>query len=79
MMSKNKIKIEELNENETYTSWLTLEEDERFILNTERSIGYEEGKIEVAKSLLEQNIDINVIVKATGLSIEEIKDLKKEI
>ena len=35
--------IKELNENETYTSWLTPEEDAEFILNTEKSISYDEG------------------------------------
>ncbi|WPY01298.1 PD-(D/E)XK nuclease family transposase/recombinase family C-terminal domain protein [Candidatus Trichorickettsia mobilis] len=44
-----------------------------------RTEGREEGKaernIEIAKSLLSQNIDINVISTATGLSIAEIKKL----
>jgi predicted transposase/invertase (TIGR01784 family) len=43
-------------------------------------IGFRKGKvkekIEIAKSLLAQNIDINTISTATGLSIEEIKKLK---
>ncbi|WPY01877.1 PD-(D/E)XK nuclease family transposase (plasmid) [Candidatus Trichorickettsia mobilis] len=44
-----------------------------------REEGREEGKternIEIAKSLLSQNIDINVISTATGLSIAEIEKL----
>jgi len=35
-----------------------------------------EGKKEVAKNLLNLNMDINDISKATGLSIEEIKEIK---
>jgi len=37
-----------------------------------------EGKIEVAKNLLKTGIDIEIIVKSTGLTKEEIEDLKNE-
>ena len=58
------------------------------ILNTEKKMSYNEGlekgklegqndsKLEIAKSLLQQNISIDVISKATGLSNEEILELK---
>ncbi|GFR25196.1 uncharacterized protein YlbG [Trichonephila clavata] len=36
-----------------------------------------EGKIEVAKAMLANNVDVNTIVKFTGLSISEIKELQK--
>lgn len=43
--------------------------------------GIEEGKkeksIEIAKKLLSQNIDIEIIIECTGLTKEEIKKLKK--
>lgn len=46
------------------------------------SIGYEKGlaetqkfKIETAKKLLKNNVPLNVIVDATGLTEEEIKTL----
>ena len=43
-------------------------------------IGFRKGKaerdIEIAKNLLSQNIDINTISTATGLSIADIKKLK---
>lgn len=86
-----KKEVEELNENETYTSWLTPEEDEKFILNTEKSISFQEGinqgitqgiaqgfnqrNLEIARNLLSQNIDISIIVRATGLTKEEIEKL----
>ncbi|MDX5488301.1 MAG: transposase, partial [Wolbachia endosymbiont of Andrena praecox] len=35
----------------------------------------EEGKIEVAKAMLANNVDVNTIVKFTGLSISEIEEL----
>ncbi|WP_341810670.1 Rpn family recombination-promoting nuclease/putative transposase [Wolbachia endosymbiont (group A) of Campoletis raptor] len=34
-----------------------------------------EGKIEVAKAMLANNVDVNTIVKFTGLSISEIEEL----
>ena len=44
--------------------------------------GLEEGErnksIEIAKNMLKDNVDINIISKYSGLSIDEIKDLKKE-
>ena len=45
-----------------------------------RKEGLEEGSttkaIEIAKSMLEENIDINIISKCTGLSIDEVNSLK---
>lgn len=38
--------------------------------------GKKERNIEIAKKSLEENIDINLISKITGLSLEEIKNLK---
>jgi predicted transposase/invertase (TIGR01784 family) len=40
-----------------------------------KKIGKEEGKIEVAKTMLANNVDVDTIVKFTGLSISEIKEL----
>lgn len=41
--------------------------------------GRKEKSIEIAKSLLAQNIDIEVIIKCTGLTKEEIEKLKNNI
>jgi predicted transposase/invertase (TIGR01784 family) len=38
-------------------------------------MGIKKAKFEVAKNLLQQGIDINVIIKSTGLTIEEIQSL----
>lgn len=38
--------------------------------------GLEEGKIEVAKNLLQNNVSVEVISLSTGLSIEQINKLK---
>jgi len=89
LVGEFKKEIEELNENETYTSWLTPEEDAEFILNTEKSISFKEGKaegisegqkekqIEIAKALIKNNIDYKIISESTGLSIEEINELEQ--
>ena len=54
------------------------------LMNSIKDESYENGKqdgkmernIEIAKKLLEQGLDFNVISKITGLSIEEINNLK---
>ena len=69
-----------LNNSDEFQSWMTYEEDQQMILNTEKKMSYNEGqndsKFEIAKSLLQQNISIDVISKATGLSNKEILRLK---
>ncbi len=40
--------------------------------------GIEKGKIEVARNLLKNGVDIEIIIKSTGLTKEEIKLLKDE-
>lgn len=74
-------KITELNEKETFQSAMTYEEDQRLILNTEKSISYNEGmeerNIEIAKSMLNKNINKEIISECTGLSLDEINNLKQ--
>ena len=41
--------------------------------------GHKEGLIEVAKNMLDQNLDIKLISKVTGISIEEINKLALKI
>ena len=49
---------------------------------TSKEEGLKEGEknksIEIAKNMLKDNVDINIISKYSGLSIAEIKDLKKK-
>ena len=84
-------KIEKLNEDPIFINWITKEKDEQMIKNTQLyratqegiNIGISQGinqgmkkeKLEIAKNLLEQNIDIDVIMSATGLTKEEIEKL----
>ena len=94
-MEDYKKKIDRLNESDRYTSWITPEEDERLILNTEKRISYNEGKeegiqegieegkrksqIEIAKAFIQNKVELGIISKSTGLSIEDLKDLVKEL
>ena len=41
--------------------------------------GIEENKLKIAKRLLEQNVDIDIIVKATELTKEEIIEISKKL
>ena len=79
--------IEEFNkviEIKEFKPLFSKEEDERRIRNSEKLEGYEQGieqgqqeeKIEIAKNMLSENIDVGFISKITGLSIDFINKLK---
>ena len=72
-------KVTDLNEQETFKSAMTYEEDQKLIQNTEKRIAYEEGmeqrNIEIAKNMLNLNLSIESISKVTGLDIDTIKGL----
>ncbi len=78
-------KIEKLNNDPMFINWITKEKDEQMIKNTQLynatqnglNLGIEQRNIEIAKNLLEQNIDISVIMNATGLTKGEIESLQK--
>ena len=83
-MEKYTKRVEELNDNDAFTSWITAEEDERLILNTEKRISYNEGMERgmeqgmeiVVKNMLEENMDTSIISKITGFTKEQIERLK---
>ena len=77
-----KLKQDEIN------SWYALRRqgavvDEKLRLSYATRKGVEQGtkneKKEIAKNLLKEKVDIKIIISATGLSKEEIEELKKEI
>ena len=86
-------KIEKLNNDPMFINWITKEKDEQMIKNTQLynatqegiNIGISQGinqglqkrNIEIAKSMLKKNMDIEDIIDITGLSKEEIKKLLK--
>ena len=45
-------------------------------LEVGREQGHLEGQLEIAKNLLKENININIIANATGLSVKKLKALK---
>ena len=80
-------KIEKLNEDPIFINWITKEKDEQMIKNTQLyratqegiNIGISQGmkkeKSEIAKSMLQENMNLELIHKITGLSKEEIEKL----
>ena len=73
-------KLRRLNENGKFNSLLTEEEEEIFWRNTERNIGEKRGekrgKKDVVRNMLKEGLDINLIVKVTSLSKQQIISLK---
>ena len=80
-------KIEKLNEDPIFINWITKEKDEQMIKNTQLyratqegiNIGISQGmkkeKSEIAQSMLQENMNLELIHKITGLSKEEIEKL----
>ena len=87
-MDKFRDKVIELNQDEEFVRFATDEEDMQMMLNSERTVGQDEGRaeglaegreernIEIAKSMLEKS-DVSYISEVTGLSVEEIEKLKE--
>ena len=61
---------------EEYCHKIALEDAEEKGLKEGIIQGEKSKQLEIAKKSLEQNLDINVISTITGLSIEEINNLK---
>lgn len=49
------------------------------MLRQYKNISKKEEKIEIAKNLLKENVSIEIIIKATGLTETEIKEIKQEM
>ena len=73
-------KIEELLMDPNFAGAYDVEERRAFDMEDMRLTGKDEGKkekqLEIAKKMLKDITDYNLIAKYTGLSIEEIKELK---
>ncbi len=84
-------KLTDLNEQETFQSAMTYEEDQELIQNTEKAMAYEEGtkngvsqgieqrNIEIAKNMLKDTQDYELISKYTGLDTNTLQKLSKEM
>ena len=72
-------KVEDLISDPNFAGAYDIEERRQRELEDFHETGYREGitqeKIEIAKSMLNDNVEIETISKYTGLSIEEIKQL----
>ncbi|MEE0878224.1 MAG: Rpn family recombination-promoting nuclease/putative transposase [Treponemataceae bacterium] len=62
-----------------YDTDIAVQRQEAYEDGVEQGItqGSQQAKIETAKNMLKDNLDIQTILKYTGLSIEEIKSLAK--
>ena len=82
-------KVTDLNNQETFRSFMTYEEDQELIQNTEKAMVYEEGtkngvsqgieqeKLEIAKNMLKEKLDIATISRMTGLDADTLEKLSK--
>ena len=84
MMKKLKEEVENLNNDDEFVKFLSDEDEERLLKNTFIEKGYEKGieqgsikeKKNIALNMLNQNMDIELISNVTGLTKEEISELK---
>ena len=76
-------KLERLNEDDKFRTDYNVELVRRKEINSARLDGYDDGakarEKEIAKSLLNIGTSKEDIIKVTGLSVEELEKLKKEI
>ena len=72
--------VKRLNKDQKFTEFMSAEEEAKKLTNTlieeAKDLGIEETTLKIAKNLLNQNVPLDDISKATGLSIAEIKALK---
>ena len=68
-----------VNDDPEFQKYMSEEEDKKKIQNSLLSEAKEEGISQVAKNLLSMNMPLGDISKATGLSIENLNELKKEL
>ena len=69
-------KAEELSKDTRFINYYNIEEMHEAEKQDFYNTGKQEEKLTIAKNMLELDIDIDKIVKATGLSEEEINNLK---
>ena len=88
-------KVTDLNNQETFRSFMSYEEDQELIQNTEKAMAYEDGisqgisqgieqgsqkkQIEIAKNMLAKKMDISTVSELTGLDADTLKKLSNEM
>ncbi len=90
-MEKVKGELERLNKDTRFTEFLSAEEDDRKITNTLKNIykmegekhgievGVKKEKMDIAKNMINMNLDDETISKATGLLKEEIDKIRTSL
>ena len=72
--------VKRVNEDPEFREFISAEEDNRKIENSIkkelREEGQKEEKIEIAKNLIKNKVDISIIVSSTGLTEDEVHSLK---
>ncbi len=73
-------KVEDLSSDPEFIGYYDIEEAHKWELEDMKQTGFDEGlvegKKETAKKMIEEKIDINTIIKVTGLTKEELDKLK---
>jgi len=80
-------KVTDLNNQETFRSFMSYEEDQELIQNTEKAMAYEDGisqgieqrNVEIAKNMLAKKMAISTVSELTGLDADTLEKLSKEI
>ena len=82
VVSKYMKTLEEVNKDPEFREYMSAEEDARKMENSHldeaRNEGRNESKLEIARNLLKNNIDLSIIIDSTGLSEEEINKLQND-
>ena len=86
-MKEYEKQVTDLNNQETFQSFMSYEEEQKLIQNTEKKIAYKDGieqgieqeKSEIAKNMLKENMDISIISRITGLDVDTLQKLSLEI
>ena len=71
-------RLAELRESSRIDKWFAMSYGRKQGRKEGEKIGENKAKIETAKKLLEMNIAMDIIIKATGLTQEELEKIKKE-
>ena len=79
LMEKLKDEVTKLNNDDDFVKFMSDEDEERLLKNSYIQEGIEQQTIELTKKMLEKNTDINFISEITGLSIDEINKLAKNM
>ena len=75
-MSKDEFVLHEWNK-ELFDNLIKYNEIED-ATNEGKALGIIENKIEIAKNMLKENLDIKMVSKVTGLTEKEVQKLKEE-